>query len=216
MDVLFINFDNYVKCGFTYEPSPAWQITGTLHSYGSIGLLDFIFSTAWCYNAMLMLDNYETPIEYISVLDSMDEVDRFNLLWCSMLSLIRSEHYHNLVPQNAQVDLTSQRVPVALPELKQSNQIISTVVPAALVEPEEKSIVHSLQHVEFNHSSSREPSVISSAHNVNTELTHRNTVRSTQRAPESTNSTNSTWKPMPVVTSNTLSSQKRNEGCYIQ
>lgn len=234
MDVLFINFDNHVKCGYSYEPSPSWQITGTLHSYGSIGLLDFIFSTAWCYNAMIMLDYYETPIEYVSVLDSMDEVDRFNFLWSSMLKLISSEHYLNLVPQNAQLDLTASRVPVASPELKQTNQVISPVAPAVIPQREEKTHDYDRYSTELTmpiipgsvRTSSRETSHVHAKDAITTQrILPESSRESSSVRPEDVALTQRTasgsfpetgWKPMPVVTSSTLAEQQRRENCTVQ
>lgn len=209
MDVLFINFANHLNCGYSYEPSPSWQMQGTLHSYGSIGLMDFIFSTAWCYNAMMMLDYYDSPIEYVSVLDSMSEVDRFHLLYHTMLHLIGAFRYHNLVPQNAQLDLTAQIIPCAQPELKHEAGTINVVQPASVVmsTPQIPGTVET---------SSCEPNNVQLS---DVTLSHR-TVSQVDRVdhehklyeaqlPHSSSEVN-VWKTMPIVSS---APAKAHENC---
>jgi hypothetical protein len=113
VDILFINMFGQLKLGYSYEPAPSWQIQGTLHAYGSIGLLDFAFSTAWCYNLLMSINDYDSPTGYLSILDTLSEVDRFHLLYNSMLSMIGVAQHHAVVPKTAQIDLTSDRVRTA-------------------------------------------------------------------------------------------------------
>jgi hypothetical protein len=89
IDTLFINFAELAKTGYDYEPSQSWQFPGIFRDYGSITRqLDFILSTAWCYLTILMIDDYNTPMEFLSMLDGLSEVDRFHLLYCTMIQLI--------------------------------------------------------------------------------------------------------------------------------
>lgn len=113
MDVLFINLFGNLKLGYNYEPSPSWQIQGTLHSYGSIGTLDFVLSTAWCYNMLLSLNEYDNPTGYLSILDTLSETDRFHLVYSSMLSVIGAQEYHPVVPKTSQVNLVADAVKIA-------------------------------------------------------------------------------------------------------
>lgn len=137
MDVLFINLFGTLKFGYAYEPSPSWQIQGTLHSYGSIGTLDFVLSTAWCYNALLSLNEYDNPTGYLSILDTLSEADRFHLLYNSMLSVLGVARYHPVVPKTSQIDLMADSVraadqdpnkPATLPVLRQA-PVVSSVIP---------------------------------------------------------------------------------------
>lgn len=113
IDVLLINFFDKVRLGYNYEPSPSWQMQGTLHAYGSIGLLDFVLSTAWCFIAVIYMEYYDNPFCFVSILDTLSEEDRFNLVYRSMLYLTSAARYHSVVPANTQLDLTAERVPTA-------------------------------------------------------------------------------------------------------
>jgi len=105
IDILLINMSESIKLGYTYEPSPAWTIQGVCGAMPSIGQFDFVFSSAWCYLVLLLLENYESPMEFMSALDSLSPEDRFHLIYCSVLKMAGLyKTYHNLVAQNAQVN----------------------------------------------------------------------------------------------------------------
>lgn len=127
IDVMFINMFGNLKLGYSYEPAPSWQIQGTVHSYGSIGMLDFALSTAWCYNMLLSLDEYDNPTGYLSILDTLSEADRFHLLYCSMLSVIGAAKYHPVVPKTAQIDLMADTVRTA--DTEPNKHVQSSVIP---------------------------------------------------------------------------------------
>ena len=135
MDVLFINLFGTIKLGYSYEPAPSWQIQGTLHSYGSIGTLDFILSTAWCYNALLSMEYYDSPTGYLSILDTLTEADRFHLLYTSMLSIIGAAQYHAVVPKTSQIDLTADTVRTA--DQDPNVHPASSVIPRESAPPQE-------------------------------------------------------------------------------
>jgi hypothetical protein len=128
IDVMFINMFEQMKLGYSYEPAPSWQIQGTLHPYGSIGLMDFALSMAWCYNIMISLNEYDSPTMYLSNLDTMSEVDRFHMLYNSMLAMLGVDVYHKVVPNNSSIDLTANRV--VLNEVK----VTETKVPSTVID----------------------------------------------------------------------------------
>lgn len=109
IDILFVNLAESLKLGYEYEPSPAWQIQGMLHQYGSMGELDFLISTAWCFVTMKLLPNFSSPIGYMSVLDNCSEADRFHLMYTSMLEMMEYQ-YNKYIPHTSRVDLTKEYV----------------------------------------------------------------------------------------------------------
>jgi hypothetical protein len=131
IDILFINLAETSKIGFSYEPAPSWQFHGVLHPYGSIGQLDFAFSTAWCYLTILMMDSFNSPMEFISMLDSLSEADRFHLLYNALLHMVGVFKYHESIPANASIDFTAEFV--KLPNGQISEPVISTGISAPSV-----------------------------------------------------------------------------------
>jgi hypothetical protein len=77
---------------------------------------------------MLGLNEYSSPTAYMSMLDTLSEVDRFHLLYCTMQNLIGVMEYYNTVPLNAQIDLTSEQVPISTNEIKKEALILPNVV----------------------------------------------------------------------------------------
>jgi hypothetical protein len=128
LDVLFINLASVTNLGYSYEPTESWELQGTLHPYG-VGSLDFILSTAWCYNVMLNLPHFESPTAYMSVLDDMPECDRFHLIYNTMLHLIAVNKYHNSIPVNAQADLTQETIKPVTNEVKHEHLATSITIP---------------------------------------------------------------------------------------
>jgi hypothetical protein len=108
IDTLFINFAELAKTGYDYEPSQSWQFPGIFCNYASITeQLDFILSTVWCYLTIIMIDDYNTPMEFSSMLDGLSETDRFHLLYCTMIQLVNcpmsmvgGSVYHNIDTTN--------------------------------------------------------------------------------------------------------------------
>lgn len=109
IDILLINLADHVKLGYTYEPAPSWTIQGILQPFASIGQYDFLFSTGWCYLVILMMDSYDSPIAWLSALDTMSREDRFYLLYKALRHMISAYYYRNTVPQNAQVNFYEEK-----------------------------------------------------------------------------------------------------------
>jgi hypothetical protein len=108
IDTLFIQMFDSLKLGYNYEPSPSWQIQSVLVPYPSVGSIDFVFSTAWCYNMLLALEDYDSPTSYLSVLDAMGSANTFHMLYTSMLNMINASIYHESVPLNARLDFVAE------------------------------------------------------------------------------------------------------------
>lgn len=129
IDILFINMADQIKLGYSYEPSPSWMIQGVLQPIASIGQLDFVLSTTWCYLAVQLMDSFESPTGFLSALDTLSKEDRFNLLYNALLNMICIYKYHKTLPQNVQVNFYDEKVPVA------SNQILPDVQPQIMQPP---------------------------------------------------------------------------------
>ncbi len=158
LDVLFINIASVINArtnngfGYTYEPSESWELQGTLHPYG-VGSLDFILSTAWCYNIMMALDKYDSPTSYMSILDDIPECDRFHFLYCSMLHLLGVNKYFNSVPLNAQVDLTLENIKPVTNEVKREHEAINVTIPHVVERDDNTNLEQNREeHVEFANS----------------------------------------------------------------
>jgi hypothetical protein len=136
IDTLFITFSDMIKLGYNYEPSPSWQIQGTMHSYASLGDFDFLLATAWCYNMLLMLPYYDSPTGYLSVLDGLSESDRFHLVYTSMLNMLGAS-YHRYIPQTSQVDLTKEFIKPVYPgtETPQNSNETARQIQPVVVQP---------------------------------------------------------------------------------
>ena len=97
MDIFFVYLSDQLKLGYTYEPTQSWEIQGILKPFGNFEELNFIMSTAWCYNFMLCLPFYNSPTEYLSVIDGLSEIDRFNLIYRSLINL-SEKNYKMFIP----------------------------------------------------------------------------------------------------------------------
>lgn len=120
LDVFFVEFSTVLKFGYHYEPTESWQFPGTFQPYGNIGDLDFILSTAWCYNLMISLQYFDSPVEYLTVLDNMSLCNRFNLVYLSMLCVLDMPNLqHNKhVPLRSQQDLVDLSLREAVPSYR--------------------------------------------------------------------------------------------------
>lgn len=106
MDILFITLFQKINLGYQYEPSQSWMTEGTLHPYGSIGNLDFIFSTALCYNVVCSLHNFDNPTLYLTALDDMPPANRFHVMYQGMMNMMfKNSTYANTVDPYSTVNL---------------------------------------------------------------------------------------------------------------
>ena len=113
IDILLINLADNTKLGYSYEPSPSWMIQGVLQPFASIGQFDFVFSIAWCYLVIQMMDSFDSPTGLLSALDTLSKEDRFHLLYNALLHMIGVYQYHKTVPQNAQINFYEEKDIVA-------------------------------------------------------------------------------------------------------
>ena len=143
IDLLFINMAEYCKLGYSYEPTPSWMIQGICQPSVFDNQLDFVMSTAWCYLVVLMLngssgsdrldrrsgsdrldennksEEYNSPTEMLSSLDTMSKEDLFHLLYSAAMNLIGSTLYLPTINKNAQVNLCDLvvKVPPNTPQI---------------------------------------------------------------------------------------------------
>lgn len=108
IDALFIQLSELWKCGYTYEPSPSWIWPTVFKPMQSVGQIDFIISTAWCYLVVLMMETEETPIAFACKLDAMPQEDRYWLLHMAMADMLNLYNYHKTVPTNSQAVFTDE------------------------------------------------------------------------------------------------------------
>lgn len=135
IDILFTLLAEQAKLGYSYEPSQSWQIQDVLQPYPPLGQLDFAFSAALCYMTIMMLDNYDSPMEYLSVLDTLSRTDRFHLMYNSLLHMAGVFKYHTTVPINAQINFNDERIPQYDEKISQPAKPANTAVPANNVVP---------------------------------------------------------------------------------
>ena len=131
IDILFVNLADNLKLGYSYEPAPSWMIQGVLQPFASIGQFDFVFSTAWCYLVLLMLDNFDSPTGLLSALDTLSKEDRFHLLYSALQHMIGVYQYHKTVPQNAQVNLFEEKILPAFNTTREDVKVASSTIPQA-------------------------------------------------------------------------------------
>jgi hypothetical protein len=136
IDVLFVNLSDSIKSGYTYESTQSWQINGTFRSYTGLGKLDFMLSTSWCYTTLLLLDYFDSPTAYVSMIDSLSEADRFHLVYTNMMHMMDTYKYTASIPLNSQIDLTAETVRVPMP--------LTDIV---YVEPVNMSVAQVVQHM---------------------------------------------------------------------
>jgi len=92
IDILFIQLADITKLGYNYEPKLSWQINDVIYPYKLGKKLNSIQSTAWCYITMILLNNFGSIIEYMSMLDTISDIDRFHLLYSSIQTLISDSY----------------------------------------------------------------------------------------------------------------------------
>lgn len=108
VDVLFTNFSVVMKLGYNYEATSSWVIELSKQLYPSLGDLDFILSTAWCYLTLKLIDNYESPTAFYSVLYELNPTIKFHLLYQLALYLINS-HYQSQISENMNINLSENK-----------------------------------------------------------------------------------------------------------
>ncbi len=146
IDTLFINFAELAKTGYDYEPSQSWQFPGIFCNYASITeQLDFILSTVWCYLTVVMIDDYNTPMEFSSMLDGLSETDRFHLLYCTMIQLVNcpmhmvGSSYHNISTTNGDcATFTDRDVKLSQPskvKLDSNDTLFDSTIEFKMAEP---------------------------------------------------------------------------------
>lgn len=182
LDVLFINLASVTNLGYSYEPTESWELQGTLHPYG-VGSLDFILSTAWCYNIMLNLPYFESPTAYMSVLDDMPECDRFHLIYNTMLNLIAVNKYHNSIPVNAQADLTQEIIKPVTNEVRQEHLSTNITIPHIIERDDNTTVVNLKENKESVETKNNDDSLeeINNKEENNKELNNDTAVRDDQK-----------------------------------
>ncbi len=141
VDILLINLAETVKLGYLYEPSLSWIIQGVCQPLASVGQLDFTLSSAWCYLVASILDNYDSPTEMLSVLDTLSKENLFHLLYTSMTHMIGA-NYNNTLAQNVQVNMYDEHIQPAtrhtsVPSTVQQSASPpeGTILPGVLTDP---------------------------------------------------------------------------------
>jgi hypothetical protein len=132
IDILLINLAENTKLGYYYEPSPSWIIQGVLQPFASIEQFDFLFSTAWCYLVIHMLDMYDSPIGLLSALDTLSKENRFHLLYNALLHMLGDYRYHKTIPENAQINFYEEKIPIATDKIRPNEPIPRPINPPKL------------------------------------------------------------------------------------
>ncbi len=205
IDILFVNISENTKIGYSYESSPSWMIQGVMQPFASIGQFDFIFSTAWCYLVIHLLDGFNSPTELLSALDNISKEDRFHLLYNALLHMIGVFRYHRTVPQNAQVNFFEA------PTTTVSNQ--SRAAPSTTIAQPQRPTPLPNIIVSPQVASSTKPECFSDEEQMdydsyNAELRYRNNYARMESVD---------MEPMPIVSSNPrMNERKKGDNCTIQ
>lgn len=216
IDILLINLADNTKLGYSYEPSPSWMIQGVLQPFASIGQFDFVFSTAWCYLVIQMMDSFDSPTGLLSALDTLSKEDRFHLLYNALLHMIGVYRYHKTVPQNAQINFYEEKNIVATSAVRPDPPVVEAprIAPQPLkVEQQSGQDMPSMQlpGKVLPSTPKRASSPPVTQHN-GSELRHRTNGQGyTQLAADTE------IQPMPFVSSVSGSTKQRaeKEGCLV-
>lgn len=147
IDILLTQMADTTKIGYSYEPSPSWMIQGVLQPFASIGQFDFVFSTAWCYLVVQMMDSFDSPTGLLSALDTLSKEDRFHLLYNALLHMIGVYRYHKTVPQNAQVNFFEAPPVAAVSNLPRADPVQPQSHPSSLrVDTPRRDVSSELRH----------------------------------------------------------------------
>lgn len=206
IDILMINLADNTKIGYSYEPSPSWMIQGVLQPFASIGQFDFVFSTAWCYLVLHMMEHFDSPTGLLSALDTLSKEDRFHLLYNALLHLIGVYQYHKTVPQNAQVNFYEEKVGVVTSQPRPELPVVSP--PPLALDPtvHVSNVAVQLGHVQLPSTVEQPPTPRRTEPVVNTsELRHRGNY---------TRIADTEMQPMPIV-SHATKQKAEKDGCLV-